>query len=63
KQVGPEFAIRSDSKAEKIIVPSRNPLECICQVVVLLPNNNRVQVCCKLNVSVRIIYEIIVIYV
>ncbi|CAF4521118.1 unnamed protein product [Rotaria sp. Silwood1] len=63
KQVGPEFVIQSDSKAEKIIVPSRNPFECICQVVVLLPNNNRVQVCCKSDATVRIIYETIVTYV
>ncbi|CAF2336069.1 unnamed protein product [Rotaria sp. Silwood2] len=62
KQVGPEFVIQSDSKAEKITVPSRNPFECICQVVILLPNNNRVQLSCKSNATVRIIYETIVTY-
>ncbi|CAF4000677.1 unnamed protein product [Rotaria magnacalcarata] len=62
KQIGPEFVVKPNTKVEKIIVPSRNPFECICQVMVLLPNNNCVRVCCKSNATVRVIYETIVTY-
>ncbi|CAF3235917.1 unnamed protein product [Rotaria socialis] len=62
KQLGPEFVVQPNAKVEKIIVPSRNPFECICQVMVLLPNNNCVRVCCKSNATVRVIYETIVTY-
>ncbi|CAF0725358.1 unnamed protein product [Adineta ricciae] len=63
KQLGPEFVLNPDSKIEKITVPNRNPTECICQVIVLLPNNNRVQVYCKSDATVRIIHETIVSYI
>ena len=42
---------------------SQSPFECICQVIVLLPNNNRIQLSCKSDVTVRLVYETIVTYV
>ena len=41
----------------------KNPFDCICQVIVLLPNNNRIQVCCKPDATVRTIHETVVTYV
>lgn len=45
------------------IFTSQNPSECICQLIVLLPNNNRVQISCKPDATVRTIYETVVTYV
>ncbi|CAF3479645.1 unnamed protein product [Adineta steineri] len=63
KQVGPEFVLNPDNKVEKIAVPSPNPFECICQIIVLLPNNNCVQVSCKPDATIRNIFETIVSYI
>ncbi|CAF4381627.1 unnamed protein product, partial [Adineta steineri] len=63
KQVGPEFVLKPDNKVEKITVPSPNPFECICQIIVLLPNNNCVQVSCKPDATIRNIFETIVSYI
>ena len=42
---------------------SQNPLDCICQVTILLPNNNRVKISCKPDATVRVIYETVITYV